>query len=76
MSKNYIPKEQEIRWELIRYKQLQDENEKLKEILYVIGELAVISSENSIMGLVNRTLPKGYTISKECFEQVLKAGEK
>ena len=52
--------------------QLQAENEKLKEILFCIGEIAVCSFEDSIVGLVDSALPEGYRIPQERFEEILK----
>lgn len=44
---------------------LEVEKEKLQSILFTIGEMAVSSFDNSIVGLVDRTLPKGFMIPKE-----------
>lgn len=44
---------------------------KLQSILFTIGEIAVSNFEDHIVGLVDRTLPKGFKISEEEHNQNL-----
>ena len=53
------------------YKKLLAENEYLQEILFCVGELAVQYFVDSIVGLVDRTLPKGYIIPEERYREIL-----
>ena len=39
--------------------------DKLQSILFTIGEIAVSDWNNIIVGLVDKTLPKGFRITKE-----------
>ncbi len=51
--------------ELKEYLQIRIENKRMKSILFSIGEIAVSDWNDNIVGLVDRTLPKGFKISKE-----------
>ena len=51
-------------------KELQAENRQLKERLFVVGELAITSFDDSIVGIVDRTL-NGFKLGKKRYDEVL-----
>ena len=54
---------------------LQADNERLKEVLFCIREVAITCFEDSIVGIVNGTLPEEFKVSEERFKELLKGGE-
>ena len=58
------------------YFKIRIENQRLKSILFTIGEIAVSNFDNHIVGLVDRTLPKGFKISEEEHNQNLGLSKK
>lgn len=50
--------------------ELQKENLKLKEILFVIGEIVCVDFDDTVVGIVDKTL-KGFKISEERFKEIL-----